>query len=114
MSSYLDSVEELLKEWGQAARADTVRIGYQPGVLANIKGSTVKSASIEPEDFKQVDSIISKLKLIDHKMHDTASYLFVQNRSYSDAARMLKTSKRTISQYKMSIITFVAGSLNDL
>jgi hypothetical protein len=114
MSIYLESVEDLLIEWGRAARAGTVRTYYKPGFLGRIKGSTVKSAGIEPDDFEQIDAIVSKLKLIDEKLHETAGYIFIQNRTYDETARALKTSKRTVSQYKQSIIAFVAGSMNDI
>lgn len=114
MSIYLDAVEDLLINWGRAARSETIRISYKPGVLGRIKGSTVKSATIDPSDFEKVDSIISKLKLVDEDLHTTAGLLFIQNRTYDDVARKMKTSKRIVSQRKQSVISFVAGSLNDL
>ena len=114
MSIYLDAVEDLLINWGRAARSETIRISYKPGVLAKIKGSTVKSATIDPTDFERVDSIVSKLKLIDENLHTTAALLFIQNRTYDEIARQMHTSKRIVSQRKQSVISFVAGSLNDL
>ena len=114
MSIYLDSVEELLVQWGSAARSDTIRINYKLGVLAKIRGSSVKSATIDPSDFEKIDAIVSKLKLVDEKLHETAALIFIQRRTYDYVARKMRTSKRNVSQYKQSVISFVAGSLNDL
>ena len=114
MSDYLEAIEDLLREWGRAARADTVRVGYKPGVLANLNGSTLKSASISNEDYQSIDEIISRLKLVDSKLHDVATLLFIQDRTYTYIAKLLRTSKSTISQYKQAIIAYAAGSMNDI
>jgi hypothetical protein len=114
MSEYLEAINDLLIEWGRAARSDSVRIGMKPGVLSNLKGSTVKSASIEQDNYENIDRIVSTLKYVDPVLYDVAGYFYVQARQYEDISRRMRCSKRTVSQYKQSVIAYVAGSLNDI
>jgi hypothetical protein len=113
MSIYLDAVEDLLIQWGRAARGETIRLGVRTGILGRLKGTTVKSASIDPEDFDDIDDIISKLKLIDSQMHDVATEIFLKNRDYDAVSRELNLTKQLIGKIKHSVVAYVAGSLND-
>jgi len=111
MSAYLDTIDDLLRDWGKSAREGSTRIGFKMGVLGRIKGSTVKSASITPEEFEAIDKAVSQLKKIDDLLHDVATLTYIQNRTRDDVARKINKSKGAVSQYRHAVIAYVAGAL---
>jgi hypothetical protein len=112
MSEYLEAIEYLLEQWGRRAFEDSEKLGYKPGVLGRIKGSTVKSASISDHDYSTVDKAVSRLKIIDSKMWDVVGYSFVQGRSYVEIQRQMRINKDTIGKLRHGAISYVAGALN--
>ena len=111
-SIYLDSIDSLLMEWGKAAREDTIRLDVPPQYLGKIKGSTVRAAMIEPDDFEAIDSAISKLYLVNKDLCDLAGMIYIEAAPYTTICARLGKSKATISNYRKLIIQHTADYLN--
>lgn len=112
MDVFKDSVEDLLREWGKAAREATPRLGYKPQMLGRVKGSTVKAASIDPETYRLVDEGISKLIIENEALYDVAGYIFINCMTYRQIARRVGRCERTICSHKKTIIEHIADHLN--
>ena len=109
---YRDQVEILLIEWGRAARADTIRLGVPIGLLGRIKGSTVRSAMIEPDDFERVDQAVSELNNINKLLHDVAGLIYIQGKTYNQVAKEIGKGRTTVYAYKKAVIDHTASYLN--
>lgn len=111
---YLIAIEDLLEQWGKRAFEESERLGYKPGVLGRVKGSTVKSATISDADYARVDRAVSSMRLIDERMWDIAGLSFVQRRTYAEIQREMKMNKDTIGKLRHGAVTYVAGVLTHI
>jgi|DEB0MinimDraft_10_1074344.scaffolds.fasta_scaffold03242_7 DNA-directed RNA polymerase specialized sigma subunit len=110
--AYRELIEDMLTEWGKAARQGSIHINYKPGILGQIKGSTVRSATITDKDYMLVDQAVSELKKMDAQLHDVISKYYLEMKSMRRIGMDLRKSTSTISQYKESAITYVACYVN--
>jgi len=109
---YIDHVEDLMWQWAAAAREAVPKIGHKPTFLATARGSVVRSAAIDPDDFDAVDMAVSALKEVDKQAWDVITIWFLQGQTARHAARQLHVSTSTISQLKAAGVAFVAGAIN--
>lgn len=109
---YLAHIDDLLTEWGKAAREDSIRLDVPPQYLGKIKGSTVRAAMIEPDDYDAIDAAIANLNLVNKDLYDIAGMLFIEGATYETIAWRIKKAKSTISGYRKIIVQHTANYLN--
>lgn len=110
---YQDLIDDILIEWGKRAKEETINLYFKTGLLGELRGSTVKSASITDEDYYKIDKIMSELRLINPDLAQVAGYIYITRDSYHIISELIKRSPSTISSYRKQIVEFVLNNLDN-
>jgi len=107
-----DEVVQLLRGWGAWAGRDPMRLGYdRMNLLGRMKGSTVRSVSIDETEALAVDHAVSQLALIDKFRFDVAGYAFILNLPDAKISRILKRGQTSVRTARHCVVAYVMGQL---